>query len=152
MPANNLQMGGLASGANSTKFDPNSIAGATRYTNALAANIKVTALNQTTGSIPANIITGADEVYCTSTNATPGAQLVRSAANMMADSGMPVGSKQMLRISNTGAGTLTLTTDAGATVTLVGTMTIATNTFRDFILEFLTATTATITAVGTGTA
>ena len=87
-----------------------------------------------------------------SSNATPGAQLVRSAANMLADTpNGQVGMSWGLRITNTGAGTLTLTADSGATVTLTGTMTVAQNTFRDFIATINTATTATITSVGTGT-
>ena len=33
---------------------------------------QLTALNQTAGTIPANIITGGDFVVCITTNATPG--------------------------------------------------------------------------------
>lgn len=113
------------------------------------------ALNATTGSLPAGAITGAKQVFLTSTNATPGAQLVRTAAQMLADmlavaNGAVVGTSWRFRITNTGAGVFTLTTDAGATVTLSGTMTIAQNTWRDFVGTIVTATTATITQVGTG--
>ncbi len=111
-----------------------------------------TTLNATTGSLPAGAITGSGNVVLITTNATPGAQLVRTAAQMLAD--MPggyVGQSWRFRIANSGAGTLTLTADAGATVTLAGTMTVATNTYRDFIGTFTSATTATITAVGSGT-
>lgn len=111
-----------------------------------------TTLNATTGSLPAGAITGAKSVTLFSTNATPGAQLVRTAAQMLADTpnGI-VGLTWRFRIINTGAGTLTLTTDAGATVTLTGTMTVAQNTWRDFEATFVTGTTATITSVGKGT-
>lgn len=113
---------------------------------------KLTTLNATTGSLPAGAITGAAEVTLISSNAVPGAQLVRTAAQMLAD--IPngaVGMSWYFRIVNTGAGTLTLTTDAGATVTLSGTMTVPVNTTRTFYAVLNTATTATITATGTGT-
>lgn len=109
-------------------------------------------MNATTGSLAAGALTGAESVYLLSTNATPGAQLVRTAAQMLAD--LPngqVGQTWTARIINSGAGTLTLTTDAGATVTMTGTMTVLTNTWRDFVLTINTATTATVQSVGTGT-
>lgn len=109
-------------------------------------------LNATTGSLPAGAITGGPVVTLKSTGATPGAQLVRTAAQMLADvPGGQVGMTWNLRITNTGAGTLTLTADGGATVTLVGTMTVPQNTTRDFVCTINTATTATIEAVGVGT-
>jgi hypothetical protein len=114
---------------------------------------KLTTLNATTGSLPAGAITGADVVTLISSNAVPGAQLVRSAAAMLGDIGAGVGAGYSYRLTilNTGAGTLTLTADAGATVTMTGTMTVPQNTTRSFVVVFNTATTATITAVGTGT-
>lgn len=109
-------------------------------------------LNATTGSLPVGAITGAGNCTLISSNAVPGAQLVRTAAQMLADTpGGAIGLSWNIRITNTGAGTLTLTTDAGATVTLVGTMTVPQNTVRTFVGTFNTATTATITATGTGT-
>lgn len=110
-----------------------------------------TNLNQTTGSLPQGAITGSGNVVLISTNALPGAQLVRTAAQMLADMpGGHVGQEWRFRICNSGAGTLTLTADAGPTVTLSGTMTVATNTYRDFIAKFTSATAATITNVGLG--
>lgn len=109
-------------------------------------------LNATTGSLPVGAITGAGNVTLISSNATPGAQLVRTAAQMLADQpGGYVGQSWNVRITNTGAGTLTLTTDAGGTVTMTGTMTVPQNTFRDFVVTINTATTATVRSVGTGT-
>jgi hypothetical protein len=111
-----------------------------------------TALNQTTGSLPVGAITGAPDVNLLTTNALPGAQLVRTAAQMLADTpGGQVGMSWNLRIVNSGAGTLTLTTDAGATVTMTGTMTVPLNTFRDFVVTINTAITATVQSVGSGT-
>ena len=113
---------------------------------------KFTTQSATAGTLAAGAITGAQFVCLTNTNATPGAQTVRTAAQMIADTpnGLP-GLSYMLRITNSGAGTLTLTADGGATVTLTGTMTVATNTWRDFVVTFNTATTATIQGVGVGT-
>lgn len=107
----------------------------------------------TAGAIAAGVLTGAKMNAWLQTGATPGAQTVRTAAQMLADTpNGKVGMTQVIRIINTGAGTLTLTADGGATVTLTGTMTVLTNTFRDFILTFNTATTATIQTIGTGVA
>jgi hypothetical protein len=45
--------------------------------------------------------------------------------------------------------TITVTTNTGWTLT--GTMTIATNTFRDFVVNLTSLSAATLTSVGTGT-
>jgi hypothetical protein len=105
------------------------------------------------GNVPAASITGAQDVVWQNTGATPGAQTLPSAATLFAAfPGAYVGMSYNLRIINTGAGTLTLTADAGATITLNGTMTVLQNTFRDFIVTFNSATTATIQTIGTGVA
>lgn len=101
------------------------------------------------GVLAAGAITGAAMVYLQNTGATPGAQTTRTAAQMLADfPAARVGLSFSFRLINTGAGTLTLTADAS--VTLTGTATVLTNTFRDYILTFLTPTTASIQSVGSG--
>lgn len=103
------------------------------------------------GTLAVGDITGAAFTVLQNTGATPGAQTVRTAAQMLADiPGAQVGTSVMFRIVNTGAGTLTLTADGGATVTITGTATIATNIFRDYTLTFTSATAATIQSVGSG--
>jgi hypothetical protein len=115
------------------------------------ADVQYTTSSVTTGSIAAGIITGANDCVWNQTGATPGAQLVRTAAQLLGDTpNGRVGQSTTFRIIETGAGTLTLTTDAGATVTMTGTMTVPTNTFRDFMLTFNTATTATVQSLGAG--
>lgn len=115
-------------------------------------NAVLTALNATVGALAAGKITGGKSVTMISSNAVPGAQTVRTAAQMLADTpNAGAGFTWNLRIVNTGAGTLTLTADGGATVTLAGTMTVAQNTYRDFVCSLDSATTATITDVGKGT-
>ena len=83
----------------------------------------VTTLNATTGSLPAGAITGGQSIYLVSSNATPGAQLVRTAAQMLADTpNGVVGMSWEVRIINTGTNAFTLTQDAGNTVTITGTL------------------------------
>jgi len=114
---------------------------------------KFTSINVTTGTLAAGNITGADRVYLTSTNATPGAQTVRTAAQMFADTpNAKVGQTWSLRITNTGAGTFTLTADGGATVTITGHAAILTNTWVDYHCVFTSATAVTLQSVGAGTA
>jgi len=113
----------------------------------LLPNAQVGTLNATTGSLAAGKITGALNVTLISSNATPGAQLVRTAAQMLSDFGVSSG----FRICNSGAGTLTLTADSGATVTLSGTMTVAQNVCRRFMGNFTGAATAAITSFGSST-
>lgn len=114
---------------------------------------KATALNATVGTLAAGAITGGTFVVMTSTNATPGTQTTRTAALMYADdplASLPGG--YLLRICNSGAGTLTLA--GGTSVTTSGTMTVATATFRDFTVVYggnEAAPTVTITNIGTGT-
>lgn len=103
-----------------------------------------------TGTLAAGVITGAAFVVLVNSGATPGTQTTRTAAQMLADTpGAQVGFTYMLRIVNTGAGTLTLAGGTGVTVS--GTATVATNVFRDYTVNFASATTATITSVGSGT-
>lgn len=110
------------------------------------------------GTLVAGAITGAGLTVLQNTGATPAAQTVRTAAQMIADIAAAtgalaaniVGLSYILRIVNTGAGTLTLTADAGPTVTITGTATVAQNVFRDYIVTFTSATAATIQSVGSG--
>jgi hypothetical protein len=63
----------------------------------------------------------------------------------------PVGISFQLRILNpAGTQTWTVTTNTGWTLT--GTMTVPTTTWRDFVVQITSATTATIQAVGAGVA
>jgi hypothetical protein len=115
------------------------------------ADAQYATMNATTGSLAAGAVTGAKWCYLLTTNATPGVQRVRTAAQMLAD--IPNGAAGMVwtaRVINSGAGTFTLTADAGATVTISGTATVPTNTFRDFMFTLNTATTATAQSVGSG--
>lgn len=110
-------------------------------------------INVTAGTLSAGDITGGPDVTLISSNATPGTQTTRTAGQMYADDPLAYpGFGYKLRICNSGAGTLTLA--AGSGVTLTGTMTVATATFRDFAVVYggtSGAPTVTITNVGLGT-
>ena len=113
----------------------------------------VTALNQTVGTIPAAVITGGSDVTMITTNATPGTQTTRTAAQLFADdTAASIGWGYVLTICNSGAGTLTLA--GGTGVTISGTATVATNTSRFFTVVYggtNAAPTVTITNTGVGT-
>ena len=126
---------------------------ATAHTTALGQKVtKLNTLSATTGTLAVGVLTGGDDVTLVTTNATPGNQTLPSAAALLAAQGVTAPFSYNLRIINTGAGTFTMLADSGATITLgAGTYTIPTNTFRDFVVSFPTATTGTITTVGVGT-
>lgn len=112
---------------------------------------KFVTINVTTGTLAAGNASGAAMVDLTSTNATPGSQAMRTPAQVLSDSqaaGLAIGSSYVLRIKNTGAGTFTLATDSGTGFTMTGTMTILTNSFREFVVTLSTATTGVVQDVG----
>lgn len=97
-------------------------------------------------------LTGASNVtYKHITTANPGTFTTRTATQMFTDAAVfAVGDSYVLRIVNA-QGTGTLTLGAGSGVTLTGTMTVAVNTFRDFVVTFTSATALTIESVAVGT-
>jgi hypothetical protein len=114
----------------------------------------------TTGTIPANVLTGALDVFLQSAATTPGNQTTRTAAQLWQDAVNQFGTaindpaistnglQYTLTIAQTGAGTLTLVGGTGVTIT--GTATVAQNTTRQYIVN-LTPTAATFTDVLSGT-
>ena len=125
----------------------------TAVTAAVARRLtKLNTMNVTTGTLTSGQLTGGVDVTLMTTNATPGTQTLPAAAVLLAALGEVAPYSYNLRIVNTGAGTFTMAADTGATITLgAGTYTVVTNTFRDFIVSFPTATTGTVTTVGVGT-
>ena len=114
----------------------------------------------TTGTIPANVLTGALDVFLQSAATTPGTQTTRTASQLWADAVAQFGPalndpaistnglQYTLTITQTGAGTFTLAGGTGVTVT--GTATVAQNTSRQYIVN-LTPNAATFTDVLSGT-
>lgn len=105
-----------------------------------------------TKTAAAGDLTGADfTVYRNTANGAV-ALTVRTAALMFGDiPNCQIGKNYMLLVSSQGDNTVTLTADAGPTVTLTGTMTIATKTTRLFHVTFPSTTTCTITSISKGT-
>lgn len=154
MVATSLQATNLPVGA-AISLETSSLPGGSLRLSAVGVPLpesKFTSINVTTGTLAAGNLTGANHVALTSTNATPGAQTVRTAAQMFADTPTAVvGQTWRLRIINAGAGTFTLTADGGATVTLTGHVAILTNTWVDYHCVFTSATAATFQSIGAGT-
>lgn len=93
-------------------------------------------------------LTGASTVVAEYSAVNTANLTTRTAAQMIADANLIVGQSYDLEIMNSSAGTTTLV--AGAGVTLTGTMTIATNTARFFVVTVTGAATMTIQQVGSG--
>lgn len=88
-------------------------------------------INVTVGTLSAGDITGGRDCTLITTNAVPGTQTTRSAAQMYADDpAASPGYGYNLRVCNSGAGTITLAGGTGVTIT--GTATVATTIFRDY--------------------
>jgi len=98
-------------------------------------------------------VAGAAQVVLDLTGSLAGdlAITLPTAANIVAAIPYPsVGENYRLRVINTGGGhTWTVTTNTG--LTLTGTMTVATNTWRDFIVTLTSLTAVAVQAIGTGT-
>jgi hypothetical protein len=138
-----------------------SASGIAQLTALLGTYYTTFAAGVTTGTIPANALTGGFDVFLDSAATTPGAQTTRTAAQLWADAVNQFGPfindpaistnglQYTLTIKQTGAGTFTLA--GGTGVTLVGaTQTVPVNTTRQWVVN-LTPTAATFTSVGTGT-
>lgn len=95
-------------------------------------------------------LTGAASVVMNNSANNPGNYTTRTAAQMIVDGLLSVGDSYELRIVN-GQGVGVLTLVAGAGVTLTGTMTIAINTWRDFVVTVTAAGAITIQSIATGT-
>lgn len=126
---------------------------------AFLAASQVNSISQASGAIAANLLAGASENYLLTSGATAlttptAAQLYAQLQQVMQSNGfgpnynIPNNFQFYFRILNTNAGTLTLT--AGTGVTFSGPATMATNTWRDYVVT-LNAGLATFQSVGVGT-
>ena len=110
---------------------------------------KVTSISAGNGTLSAGDMEGAAFTYLASSGAT--AMTTRTAAQIIAGiPGAGVGTSYILRVRNTNGGTLTLT--GGSGVTISGTATIATTVWRDYRVLVATASTITMTDIGSGAA
>lgn len=110
----------------------------TQYTSISSGNGVLTGAQAAGAGLTALLTSGA-----TALTTPTAAQLLAAIPNGQ------VGMSYVLRIVNTNAGTLTITADASVTAT--GTLTIATNTWREFVITFTSAIAATMKQIGTGT-
>ena len=113
-----------------------------------------TADNGTTQTLTAAMIAVANAkfvAHVTTGGATPSLTLPTVAALLAAFPNLQVGTSYVLRVINSNSGTATVVTNTGWTTS--GTLTAATNTTRDFAVTVtsVSAATATITSIGTGT-
>lgn len=108
----------------------------------------VTAAAQS-ATLAAGDITGARVVTYDNTGTTPGNLTTRTAALMFADvPGAYAGMSYILLIRNSSGSANTATIVAGTGVTLTGTMTVAQNVTRIFVVTFVSATAVTIQSMG----
>lgn len=113
-----------------------------------------TAIATASGVFAASAMVGAQDVILLSSGATAlttptVAQVLTALAAIQKLPNNGQGLSYVLRVINTNAGTLTLTMDASFTAS--GTLTLATNTWREFIVTLTSATAGTFQAIGTGT-
>lgn len=122
--------------------------------NLLAAQFKSTAL--TGATLTAGLMTGAAQVFLLATAANGTSLTTRTASQIYADLQLATGLQNLngwvyfLRVTNTSAGTTTLVGGTGVTIT--GPATLATNTFRDYVVTVTDANTIGLQSVGLGTA
>ena len=116
------------------------------------------ATNTTGFTLAAQQVSGAAQNYLnlTGTLAAGANAQMPTVASMLAAlptvvQNSPVGLSFQLRVINSSGGAFAWTVTTNTGWTLNGTMSIAQNTWRDFIVTITSATTATLQAVGTGT-
>lgn len=132
----------------SMDFKYSSLLNASFIGNAPLPITQLKSISVASGTLAAGDMEGAAISVLTQSGAT--ALTTRTAAQLYAQiPNAGVGFSWFVRIINTNGGTLTLTMDASITAT--GTLTLATNTFRDFLVQFTSATAATMKQIGTGT-
>jgi hypothetical protein len=131
------------------------------YINTLTA-LKFNSISQASGTIAANLLAGATEVYLSQSGATAlttdtavniiavlQAAIQQSAAGVQPNLGQLQGLTWTVYIRNTNAGTLTLS--AGTGVTITGLATLATTVERQYQITITSPTTLTFQDLGGST-
>ena len=114
-----------------------------------SAAVVGTADNGTTQTLTAAMISGGNFTSHLSTGGTtPSLTLPLGSSMDTALAGMAVGQSYVLRVINANSGTATIVTNTGWTLT--GTLTLLTNTWRDFVVTKTGTATYTAVQVGTG--
>ena len=115
---------------------------------ALTSGKVATADNGTTQTLTPAMVTGGGEVFHTSTGGSTPTLTLPLAADVIALAGLAVGQSYLLRVINSNSGTATIASNTGWSLT--GTLTLATNTWREFVVTMNGAGTLTAVNVGTG--
>lgn len=117
-----------------------------------------TATNTTAFTATSTQVAGAAQNFLllTGTLGAGAALTLPTVANLLAGlpanvQAAPIGTSWQVRIINNSGGAFSWTVTTNTGWTLSGVMTIAQNTFRDFIVQVTAAGAATLTSVGTGT-
>lgn len=106
--------------------------------------------NGTTQTLTAAMISGNNyTVHVSAGGATPSLTMPTAAAIIANITGFAVGDAYVLRIVNTNSGTATIVTNTGITTT--GTLTLATQTWREFVITQTSAGALSMVSIGTGT-
>ena len=115
-----------------------------------------TSISQASGVIPVAAFCGALNTFLLTSGATA---LTTPAAAAIYQQYLPTvreigrssygGMRYTIRIANSNAGTLTITADSSITTT--GTLTIASGTWREFVISITSPTTANMQGIGSGT-
>lgn len=112
--------------------------------------LKRVAITANTSTLSAGDMEGADACYLNvSGQATPTFTTRTGTELAAAIPGIQIGFKYVLRVVSTNSGTTTMA--GGSGVTISGTATVATNTWREFLMAYTAANTWTMTSIGTGT-
>lgn len=104
------------------------------------------------GNIAANTFAGAAFNVLSFTGAAPGAQTLRTVAQILTDSGgqVIIGHTFITRVMNSAAATNNVVITTATGWTLTGDMNVEPGTFNDYAINIATGTTATATFVGSG--
>lgn len=106
--------------------------------------------NGTTQTLTAAMVTGgAFTAHVSASGSTPSLTMPTAAALIAGIPGFQIGQSYLLRVINTNSGTATIVTNTGITTT--GTLTLATETWREFVITMTGAATLSMVSVGTGT-
>lgn len=119
--------------------------------NAIVGAQTLTVLNVLAAAANANV---PDTVVLNLTGTQTGAATVTTPTAVLWIAAIPnliLGNSYILRVINSSSGAFTITVAGGTGVTVNGTATVAQNTWREFIVNFPTATTVTMQSIGTGT-
>ena len=112
--------------------------------------IITTADNGTSQTLTGAMVTGANTTVHVSTGGATPTLTMPTLANILATGNTAVGDSYTLRIINTNSGTATMAINTG--LASIATPTLATNTWRDYLITIVSSSSYTMVSIGAGTA